>query len=515
MTAGAAEPRDLWSRLEAFARQVHASLDPTEVAFMVANEGRQLVGCDRLSVGLRRGRRPVVEAVSGTDVVEKQSTLVQRMRRLFECVLAWGERLVYTGSRDDGLPPAILDALDDYLAVSPSKLLAVVPLRDGREHGRGPRSALLMECFHPTTAPEPLVARLEVVGRHAASALYNAGEYHRIPLAWIWKPLARVQEGLGGKASALALFAGVAVAALATALVRVPFPLKMEARGQLLPEVRRWVYAPVEGQVVRFEEGVQPGRPVAEGQPLALLYDVQLELKLGELAGEIAGAQQAVEALARQEAEAATEAERLRFSAEKKQKEYLRDRKALESKALRERVHADDSRPGHFWLKAPLAGTLLNGDFRENLCNRLVKPSEPLLRIGDKARPWEVEIKIPQQAIRPILRAFPAEDPESELDVDLMLLTAPTRTFKGKLPRARIAAQACPNREDANHPQPIVLASVRLDGPGIAEADRVPADLFLTGTDVHAKVRCGERPLGYVLFHGLWEFLHEKVAYFL
>ena len=63
-----------------------------------------------------------------------------------------------------------------------------------------PRSALIMESFEPPLAAEQMVARLEVVGRHAASALYNAVEHRRIPMRFIWMPLAKLQEGLGGTA---------------------------------------------------------------------------------------------------------------------------------------------------------------------------------------------------------------------------------------------------------------------------------------------------------------------------
>jgi hypothetical protein len=31
------------------------------------------------------------------------------------------------------------------------------------------------------------------------------------------------------------------------------------------------------------------------------------------------------------------------------------------------------------------------------------------------------------------------------------------------------------------------------------------------GSEVTAKVRCGPRPLGYVLFYELWEFFYERV----
>jgi hypothetical protein len=505
----------LWTHLETFARHIHSSLSPAEVAYTIVNEARRLVGCDRISVAMRRGRRTAVEAISGADVIEKRSNLVQQMRLLFRRVLAWGDTLVYTGTRDSSLPPPVLKALDAYLAESNSKLLVILPLRDEREVAikRRPRSALMMECFDPNAAPEQLVAQLEVVGRHAATALYNAAEYRRIPLRWLWQPLALVQEGIGGKAVALGLLMIAAVAGIVAALVGLPYPLKMDAQGQLLPQERCWIYSPVEGQVVRFAEGVQPGKAVSENQSLVLMYDVALELKLVQLNGEIAGAEQDIAALARQQAAALTVTERLRFGAAKKQKEYLRDRKILERAALRERTHSDEARPGHFWLKAPLGGTVLNWDFHENLTNRYVKPAEPLLRIGDKEKYWEVELKIPQKHIGQVLQAFDTAEGDAELDVDLLLLSCPTQTFKGRLARSRIAGEASPNRDNPSDSEPVVLASVRLEGPGIEDAERVPPDLLVTGTEVHSRIRCGDRPMGYSLFYGLWEFFYEKVAF--
>jgi hypothetical protein len=510
------DQQQLWTHLEAFALQVHSSLDPTEVAYLVANEGRRLIECDRLSVGLRLSRRPVVAAISGADLVENHSNLVQRMRQLMASVLDWGEQVIYTGHPDEGLPPPVLEALDAYLAVSPSKLLAVFPLRDPRNLGsrRQARSCLLMECFHPTTAPELFLGRLDVIGRHGASALSNAAEYRRIPFGWLWRPLTVIRDGLGGKARARICLVLLSVAALVAALAIVPFPLKLEAHGKLLPEERRWIYAPVEGQVVRFEEGVQPGGLIAENQSLILMYDVHLEIRLLQLANDVAGAQHAIEALARQEADATTEADRLRLSADKKQKEFFRDRKMLERQALRDRTHSEEARPGYFWLQSTVTGTVLNSDFRENLANRYVKPSEPLLRIGDKTRAWEIELKIPQQHLGQIIEAFDPQHLDDELDVDLMLVSSPTRTYTGKLARGRITSQAVPDRDNPSHPEAVVLASVRIDGPDLAEGERIPRDLLITGTEVHTRIRCGDRPLGYSLFHGLWEFVYEKVGFF-
>src|SRR5262249_51346463 len=153
---------------------------------------------------------------------------------------------------------------------------------------------------------------------------------------------------------------------------------------------------------------------------------------------------------------------------------------------------------------------VLNYDYRETLTNREVKPSDPLLRLGDVSGVWEVEMKIPQKHIGQVLsglnvldrpkklkllelrnqalekgpvpeeqrtekaldaldlaellreaadkgwlgRLTPADRDlvrkESELDVDLLLKSDPTHTYTGKLKRSKIAGEANPNRDDQN-----------------------------------------------------------------
>ena len=107
------------------------------------------------------------------------------------------------------------------------------------------------------------------------------------------------------------------------------------------------------------------------------------------------------------------------------------------------------------------------------------------------------------------------DSPDAELDVDLLLLTFPTQVFKGKLARGKLGGEAVPNKDDPSDAEPVLLASVRIDGPDIDEAERIPPEPLLPGTEVHAKVRCGRRRLGYALFYGVWEFFFEKVWFFI
>ena len=275
-------PSQLWSRLEAFAHRVHGSLDPTEVAYIVANEGRCLVGCDRLSVGIGASRGLRIEAVSGVDVVDRHSNLVRQMRRLCDRVRAWGELLAYTGSKDEALPADVFAALDAYLAQSPSKVLVVLPLVNGRAGSSDQQSVLVMESFEPSQSSAELIARLEVVVRDAAQALYNAQEYARIPLRRLWVFLIKARTG--------ACLAGVLMAALLAVLGWAPYALKLDAEGHLVPAERRWLYSPLEAQVVDFADAARPGASVSAGQALVLMYDAQLEIKLVELEQDIAGA---------------------------------------------------------------------------------------------------------------------------------------------------------------------------------------------------------------------------------
>jgi len=72
--------QQVWAQLEAFARQVHSSLNPTEVAYTVANEGRRPIECDRICVAVRDGRRARVEAVlKEMELVPHRDTLVANL----------------------------------------------------------------------------------------------------------------------------------------------------------------------------------------------------------------------------------------------------------------------------------------------------------------------------------------------------------------------------------------------------------------------------------------------------
>jgi hypothetical protein len=306
----------------------------------------------------------------------------------------------------------------------------------------------------------------------------------------------------------------------------------MDSTGQLLPQVRRQVFSPVPGQVQGFH--VLPTEDVNEGRDLATMYDVNLESKLRQLREEMLSAGKQAD-----EAEAAAKKPGIEFA---QQQKYLTDAqikritqngKREELEALIHRTNASSRLEslGFYSLKAPLFApeeaalltnsvrkrwTVLTGNFREEWTGREAKPSEPIMRLGAKDGPWEIEMKIPQKHLGQILYAMDQKRLRNEaevLDVDFLLRSDTTRTFKGKLTREKTSGEANPTRDDNNESEPVVLAYVRITGDDIEPGYRLPPHLLLSGTEVHAKVRCGNHRLGYSLFYGVWEFFYEKVVF--
>jgi multidrug resistance efflux pump len=486
--------QQVWSQLEAFSRQVHASLNPREIAYVVANEGRRIMECDRVSVATRLGQSTRIEAVSGVDVVEKRSVLVRAMRELCHHVLDWGETLTYTGKKDESLPPQVLKALDAYLAESPSKLLVLLPLRDEREKerkDRPARSALLVECFEPAISAETLLARAEVVGRHAAPALYNALEYRRLPLRWLLVPLANVKDALRGRRLAIVGAVVGAVLALILALIFVPYPLRLDARGQLMPKDRQTVYAQVTGRIIKVER--QNGDFVRAGDPLLFIEDRELLRRINELETQMELARGRIPEL-KQALHRATGQERQSLLQELWRQEFSYWSAKAQLQLLLQLT-------GGGKVVAPKSGEVVTPE-TEQLLGKVVKPGDQLLQIARRDGEWHIEMYIPERHVGHIREAL-VKNRGQPLEVDLLLATDPNRRYKGLL-----YLQGLGGMVTTHNNEPALFARVELVDITRQQLDRMPV-----GAEVRAKVRCGYRSVGYVWFYELWEFLYEHLIF--
>jgi hypothetical protein len=523
----------VWTQLEVFSRQVHASLNPTEVAYVVANEGRRMIGCDRISVGVRHGRKVTIESVSGADVVEKASTHIRRMRELFNAVIQWGEKLVYRGTRDETLPPKVLEALDAYLAEQNPKLLVLQPVRDQRERPKEGskealkpvRSAVLMEVFDPPEQTALMEQKMDVIAAHSATALYNAAEMKRVPLKPLWWPLMRVQQGLGGKARFWTFFTIFLLATLTAVLTFIPYPLKLDSKGKLAPGERYYVFPQADGRVVRFL--VKPKDRVVPGAPVAVMFKSEWQKEITDLKSRQRMAKEQIQlnmSVPPGETTAAKADREKQISLSQIEFNRVSD----ELRGYERWYKCDLDNPGYYTVTAPTtrpssgAGQplqVVSQDFVEPLTGKTVSPKEPLLRVGNVDGGWEIVLKIPQKHSGQVLKAFrdaALTDKDGDfLWVDVLASSDPRpgAQGKGKLYHKDLNAENLPNRDDQNESEPVMLGIVRINSADIPADDHLDPLLLVTDAEVHCRIIGADHSLGYSLFYGVWEFLYEKVIF--
>jgi biotin carboxyl carrier protein len=491
--------QQLWAQGDNLSRQLHGSLDPRQVAYLAANQGRLLLGCDQVGVGLRHLRSVGVEAISGANTVEARSPLVQAMRELMERVLAWGEKVVYHGKRDDSLPPAVLKALDAYLALSNSRLLLVVPLLDERERlaERPAQAILLVESFTPTLCVEQLEARLPALAKPSAAALYNALAYRRASATAptrTWNLLCDWTRGKRGRTLGLIV---TLAALLIGALTFIPAPLRVEARGQLLPRDRQIVYATRPGKVVELK--TYHGDQVQKGQELLFLEDLESQLKVEQLTVKIAYAEQRLAALAEQLNKAGSNEDRNNLVKERINQEYEMRKAAVERDILLQESRSPRKTP----LTAPLAGKLVTFDAREQLVGKAVKPGDPLVRIARVQGPWEIELNLPEAALAPIREGLRRAG-DGTLEVNLLLASQPLRSYKGRLRWEGLGGETIVKDNAVVLPVRVEIVDPEL----MEQLGSLPV-----GLEVRAKIGCGSRALGTVWFGDLLEFVYERLLF--
>ena len=492
-----------WNQVEAFIRTIHGGLNPTQVAYLVVNEGKRLLQCERLTVAIRRGRKTKIVAISGQDLVEQRSNLVRRLTLLTDRVIAHGENLVYSGTIESHWPGDVKKALETYIAESGSKLVIVVPMKDSREFANPKgkaNTAIICEMIEDPAPPEEMAAKVDVITRHSSVALANALEHDEVFLLPVWKFLGKSTRWIRGRGFPKIMLALIAIAALSTFLVLFPYPLRLEGRGELVPDIRRVVYAPVPGII--SEVKVKHGDQTEEGSMLARISSIELDRQQIELAGQIKEKEQELRAHDAQRNESG------KLDPELDGKTALAKQ---ELEAFRTQERLLDVERKKLDLRSPIRGSVMDWKPQEKLLNRPVEKGDPLLEIADVDGKWIVEVNLPENTITHITEAEAKF--HDQLEVEFVLSAAPDIVYKGKL--IEHATQAHPVEQEN-----FVEAKIEINADQdlvnrLREAAEKSGEgtSMVSGIEVRAKVNCGNYPLGYVLFRELIDFVREYVFF--
>jgi len=511
----------LWNQLEGFTHQIHGSLDLKETAYAVANDGKRLVGCDRLSVAMKISSRTLVEAISGQEIVEQRSNLVRELTRLSKVVIRSGEDLVYTGNTE-GFAPDIRDALEMYVDESGSKIVIVTLLhKPDLEQGSHDKEkevvgCLVAEQIGDELAPTDMHARTEVVSRHASTALWNSQEHHKIFLKPVLKALGSPWRMFRGRTLAKIGAVVGAVLLIVAAMAFIPCPLTIEGHGSLLPEARQKVYAPVAGKVAEV---------LADNGSLVHKGDVIVKLESPDLQKEIKGLM-----AEKQKAESQASSLQLqihKLNAGQSEQDLIQIQAQLAEakhtyKGSVERMEIVEEQLESMNIAAPQDGIITTWEAKKTLLGRPVEIGTELLQIAGTEGEWVLEVEVPDDDMGPILAAKSKLDadikagrkkPETTLRAYFVSMTDPEHRYPGYVRRIAPGAETMAQSEQYKN-RHIVKVMV-----GFSEAVRQDymkrnnIKEMRPGAEVRARIDCGRANLAYYLLRKPIQVFYESVLF--
>lgn len=482
-----------------FGLQLQRSLDVKSVAAVAANDGRLLSGCDRVSVILQRGKQASVIAVSGQESIHRRSNLVRSMVRLSQEVIRSGVALKYSGTTDE-FPPQVKERLADLVQEGGARLVFAVPLRKPgsiiiADRENTPRAkkqektfgCLLIERFHQSEPAPELIERLDWLTAYTAAALYNAQTHQSLFLLPVWSVLGSASEWLRGRKLLKILAALVLLAMTGYALAFIPMDYRVEGDGRLMPANRREIFVPYDGEVV--EVLVSSGERVTPGQLLVKLRNNELqseiivtesqrEEKLKLLSGLLAERDEAIHG-PNQERSHRIEGDIAKTTAE--------------LRGLERKQQVLNERKKKLNVTSPIEGVVATFEVDQLLRHRPVRRGEILLEVMDDSGPWQLELDVAQHRTGHLMRA--QSESADPLPIEYLLVTAPEQTFQAQL--KEIGTRVVTS-EDA---RPVVEV--------LASPDNDPRLSRRIGAEVRAKLHCGKKPLGFVLFGDVIEFVQK------
>jgi GAF domain-containing protein len=509
-----------WRCLRQFSLDVHRSLDVSETAFTIVNDGRGLIDCDRVTLLSCDGGRCRTLAVSGAVTWDPRSDVVSRLEQLATAVSGLRTPIVFPalaqdslesqprargdapedggvlrssasagqsglspGTTANDLPPEVRDPLLAFLDSSGAKSVAALPLIAAGAVASGPAGApagvLVVEQFS-TRIDESRYERLGLVAEHAAPALQNARRYRRAPWMAVvgeqrWRRLTDGRSRLR-----LWLYSAAAVVALAWI---IPAPYEIEARGELQPRVRSEIFATDDAVVEELK--VDHGDRVEAGQVLAILRNPQLDLEQKRISGELQTTHERLAAVQAARVELAVESAGRPAGAARLSGEEAGLRAQLGS--LERQSKLLDEQQDSLTVRSPITGKVMTWDLPQLLQSRPVQRGQILMTVADPDGAWVLELHVPERRVGTLNRA--QQGGEFRLPVTFVLATESGRKHAATIDQ--VASSVEPSSGD----EASVLVTVAMNREELVDPR--------PGAGAVGHISCGLRPLAYVWLHDL------------
>jgi GAF domain-containing protein len=493
-------------RLERYKIAVHGSLDSQHVAHVIANEGRWLVNCDRVSVliGGNAERSLRLVAVSSVASVDSKSEFARSLTSLTKLAIEQDAPLASDAIFDQQTGDAVQCVnrqLAEYQKTSGYEFVFGLPLAtstkspvgNGIDGGTKSHSRkvgyLVFESSHEIDRAR-FAEFLRPVTQHAAAAIANATTFEAVPLrkslSWLGNQF-RFSRGLKWGLAAAAFVAFLAL------MIFVQLPFQIRVAGELLPRQQQPVFAEVNGEVASIH--VEHGQHVRAGQKLATLRSTELDAEIQRVVGESAKTQQLIDSkkiLLNQYGHGGDQILAGRLAAEVSDLGF-------QIEVLQEEEKFLAKKQANLKLLSPIDGKVTTWRPSETQLGKPVKWGDEVLAVADLDGDWDVVLKVPERRVGYLMEHLRdlevsnggqqqsgfCDVSELKVSVDLFLKSDPGAIYQAEIAEVSTIVEIDPVLGP--------VTTIRCEVP-VALADR------RDGATVLADIECGQRPMWFVGF---------------
>ena len=385
-----------------------------------------------------------------------------------------------------------------------------------KEREKVPFGCLVAEQIGDELAPTDMHARTEVVSRHAATALWNAQEHHKIFLKPVLKALGSPWRMFRGRTLAKIVAVAAALVLVVVAMAFIPCTLTIEGHGSLLPEERHKIYAPQPGVVA--EVNVDHNEIVHTGQILARIESKELDKELKGLAADENKATNQMRSYELQAQKTNTAQNQVDYIQLQTQIAEAR----ITARSARERIEIIQEQLEALKIRSPQEGIITTWEAKKNLIGRPVDFGTELLQVASLTGEWILEVEVPDDDMGPILlaRSKLEEDikagrkpPGTPLAATFIPMTGPEHLYKGYIRKIAPSAETMAESEQYKNRHVVKITigfdeSVRQD-----YLKRNQSDVMRPGAEVRARIICGPTNLAYYLLRKPIQVIYESVLF--
>lgn len=482
--------------LSRFLKLIHSSIDLSLAASNFANESRRILDYDRVSVLAQRGGKPQLVAISGQASVNRRSNTTRLLEQFAVSVLKTGQVFWYPDIND--LPNAIRTSLDEYVQVSQTRSLALLPIRKTSDAPDDPCAppqvqpvigGIVFEKFQQIWDRPCEEPKVQFLASHAEHSIGNALQHQQIFLYPLWKLLGRTKVLTQPKCINKTLIGLGLFVAIMLLLFFWPVRFYVTADGMLVPSIYKPIFSNVKGEVKQIF--VHHGDSVKQGQELLRMTSPEHEFRVEELQSQLKTARQRL-----------TIVEDQRYSP-------TRDKSVGDIEenivSLRTQIESFESQlallnkiTDLLTVHSPVDGQVITWDLKYQLENRVISEGVRLMEVADIAGQWIIEINLPIRRQGHVARTIQNGE-LNDLKVSFLLAADTSKRYSGRVIEiSDVVSVSSDNRQ-------VIKIRAAIEDRDIT-IDQVRSA-------VSTKVYCGKSSLGYLWFSDIGEFFQKHVFF--